>query len=375
MSTLHFAEKIACLRHERKITQEQLANFIGVTKSSVSKWENSQSLPDITLLPQLATFFNVTVDELLGYEPQLSKEQIQKLYEQLAIAFASRPFPEAMEESRELVRRYYSCFPFLQQVCVLWMNHFPLAGTDKEQKEILKEAKELCEHIMNNSKEPRICEETRDMRAMFDLLLGNPLEVIEALEDHILIGKFSDSNDGILIQAYQMAGQMENAISQTQISMYLRLIGLVGNTVQYLNVCATDLSICEETLRRVDCVIEAYELSTLHPNTVGQLEYQAALVFMMHKEQEKAMERLEKYVKLVCHMLKEDNMQLHGDGYFYCLDEWIERLQLGAMPPRHRELVAKDAVQTLLHPLFQELAEREDFIRLQEKIKGEKGYE
>lgn len=103
MDRLHLAEQLIYLRHERKITQEQLADFIGVTKASVSKWENRQSLPDMTLLPQLATFFNVTVDELLGYEPQLSKEQIQKLYLELAEAFASRPFDAAMKESRELV--------------------------------------------------------------------------------------------------------------------------------------------------------------------------------------------------------------------------------------------------------------------------------
>lgn len=62
-------------------------------------------------------------------------------------------------------------------------------------------------------------------------------------------------------------------------------------------------------------------------------------------------------------------MKLHGDKYFYCLEQWIDKLHLGAIPPRHRELVAKDALQTLSHPLFQELAGREDFIRLQEQIK------
>ena len=49
-----------------------------VTKASVSKWESGQSYPNILLLPKLATFFNVTVDELIGYEPQLSLEQIKK---------------------------------------------------------------------------------------------------------------------------------------------------------------------------------------------------------------------------------------------------------------------------------------------------------
>ena len=90
MNALNLAENIIRLRHDKKITQEQLADFVGVTKASVSKWETKQSMPDILLLPQLAAFFDVTIDELLGYEPQLSKEQMQKIYLELASDFFSR---------------------------------------------------------------------------------------------------------------------------------------------------------------------------------------------------------------------------------------------------------------------------------------------
>ena len=78
---LKIAENIYQRRKEKNITQEELADFMMVTKASVSKWETGQSYPDILLLPKLATFFNVTVDELIGYEPQLSLEQIKKIYE------------------------------------------------------------------------------------------------------------------------------------------------------------------------------------------------------------------------------------------------------------------------------------------------------
>ena len=60
MNALNLAENIIRLCHDKKITQEQLADFVGVTKASVSKWETKQSMPDILLLPQLAAFFDVT---------------------------------------------------------------------------------------------------------------------------------------------------------------------------------------------------------------------------------------------------------------------------------------------------------------------------
>ena len=58
-------------RHKRGITQEELATHIGVSKGAVSKWETNSSLPDISLLPQLASYFDITIDELIGYEPQM----------------------------------------------------------------------------------------------------------------------------------------------------------------------------------------------------------------------------------------------------------------------------------------------------------------
>ena len=64
---LNFASRILKLRLEKGVTQEDLANFVGITKASVSKWENAISMPDISLLPRIATYFGVSIDDLLGY--------------------------------------------------------------------------------------------------------------------------------------------------------------------------------------------------------------------------------------------------------------------------------------------------------------------
>lgn len=57
---------IAKLRRQKEMTQEELASIIGVSAQSVSKWENSTTMPDITLLPILADTFGVTIDSLFG---------------------------------------------------------------------------------------------------------------------------------------------------------------------------------------------------------------------------------------------------------------------------------------------------------------------
>ena len=62
--------RIASHRKRMKLTQEQLAESLGVTAQAVSKWENDQSCPDINMLPKLAQLFGVSVDSLLGNETQ-----------------------------------------------------------------------------------------------------------------------------------------------------------------------------------------------------------------------------------------------------------------------------------------------------------------
>ena len=58
-------KRIAHLRKEKGLTQEELAGHMGISPQAVSKWENDQTCPDISALPKLARLFGVTVDELL----------------------------------------------------------------------------------------------------------------------------------------------------------------------------------------------------------------------------------------------------------------------------------------------------------------------
>lgn len=63
---LSIGKRIAQLRRARGMKQEDLANALGVSPQAVSKWENDQTCPDISALPQLAKLLGVTTDELLG---------------------------------------------------------------------------------------------------------------------------------------------------------------------------------------------------------------------------------------------------------------------------------------------------------------------
>ncbi|MBQ8185791.1 MAG: helix-turn-helix transcriptional regulator, partial [Clostridia bacterium] len=76
---LHFAERLKKYRRECDMTQEELAQKIGISHQSMSKWERGDGLPDVTLLPRIAGCFGVSIDALLGYD-EITKEEDFKIY-------------------------------------------------------------------------------------------------------------------------------------------------------------------------------------------------------------------------------------------------------------------------------------------------------
>ena len=89
-----FAQRIITLRKELSMTQEQLAQELGITAQAVSKWETGQSYPDITLLPKLAEVFHVRVDELLGVAQQQDEEAEEDASEDSASAPLDLPWDD-----------------------------------------------------------------------------------------------------------------------------------------------------------------------------------------------------------------------------------------------------------------------------------------
>lgn len=68
-------QRIAQYRKSLNITQEVLAQKLGVTNQAVSKWESDQCCPDVTLLPKIADIFGITIDELFGRKVQPKNEE------------------------------------------------------------------------------------------------------------------------------------------------------------------------------------------------------------------------------------------------------------------------------------------------------------
>ncbi len=78
---MEIGKQIKTLRVQKGVTQEELANHLGISYQAVSKWENDITLPDIQLLPILAVYFGVTIDELFEISNESQIQRIENMLE------------------------------------------------------------------------------------------------------------------------------------------------------------------------------------------------------------------------------------------------------------------------------------------------------
>ncbi len=366
MHDITIAKTILTKRRERGLTQDELADFFGVTKASVSKWEKGQSYPDISLLPRIAAFFGISIDEVMGYTPQLEKEEIKNLYLRFATGFSAKPFGDVMAEVRAAIKSYYTCYPFLLQMVILIMNHFPLAQAGEEQAAALEDALTLCRRIKAESGDISLERQANTMEAALNLMQNRPGEVVELLSG--TTNQPFAQDEMLLASAYEQQGDEQAARQTLQVASYQLLLHLVGSAVKLLPLYQHDSARFDEILRRNLAVADAFELDALHPNALIQLTITAALCLAGQGDCERALALLERSVEAYEHF--EFPAILHGDDYFDLIDSLFETYDLGENAPRDIKLVKKDFLGILEHPAFASLFERPEYKRLLARAKA-----
>ena len=100
---LKLAENIKRMRKEKGLTQEALADALGVTVGAVYKWEAELSNPELPMLVKLADLFDTSVDTLLGYEVADNRRQeiINRIY-----AYSAKKDKRAIEEAEMALAKY-----------------------------------------------------------------------------------------------------------------------------------------------------------------------------------------------------------------------------------------------------------------------------
>lgn len=102
---VQIGEKIRNLRKQRNLSQEVLAQYLGVSFQAVSKWENGAALPDVTMIPAIASFFEVSTDELFDFNRLETDRKVQQACWDIAEYRYTEP-ERAEEDLRKLLKQY-----------------------------------------------------------------------------------------------------------------------------------------------------------------------------------------------------------------------------------------------------------------------------
>lgn len=344
MKEINIARTLIDKRKEKGITQEELAKYIGISKASVSKWETGQSYPDITFLPQLATYFNISIDDLMGYEPQMSKEEICKLYNKLASDFTSKPYDDVLNNCRKIIKKYYACFPLLLQMGVLIFFHSNLSKDINKTTDLIIEAKKLFIRVKKESNDLQLIKQAQYMEANCYIALRDSQAAIELLED---MNKPLLAIENLLAVSYQMAGKINEAKSTLQIGIYQYVVSLFSLFPFYLMLCINEPKRYEEILHRAFLIEEAFSMKELLPAASIELYVIAAHGYILQGNSEKSLNMLQKCTELLTRDIYK--LEPHGDDFFDSIDYWLNKLDLGGGLIKSKSTIKQDIVDLVVN--------------------------
>ncbi len=179
---LKIGQTIARLRRERGITQEQLANAIGVSVAAVSKWETGQTCPDIALLPAIAEYFTVSIDALMDFRISERYAQLEEIKAKLSEYRRTGDFNAALPVAMDALSRYPNDFDLMLSAANFLFSKGTSGIPEDEKAEVLKECMRYLQAVMKACPEERMVNEAWDLLANVYHALGEYDKAIDALE-------------------------------------------------------------------------------------------------------------------------------------------------------------------------------------------------
>jgi len=228
---INIADNLKRLRKQREITQEDLADFIGVSFQAVSKWERGEGYPDITILPALANFFDVTLDELVGMNEIKDAKKLEKIKEQY-----NRINGVTIKEKIELLRDGLKTFPnnywLLSELayCLCSKTDY---YTEEPKKKNNEEAIKIYERILEFCTDTEI---RNRAQANMCLSLNYVGEKDKAIELAKKLPRFGETRESIL--TFVLNGKEK--IKQHQENIFLFTFGLSDNIQRLVSQAEND---------------------------------------------------------------------------------------------------------------------------------------
>ncbi len=189
---LSLGSNISKLRKEHSMTQEQLAEALGVTFASVSKWERGVATPELGLIAEMADLFGVSLDALVGFE--MLNSSADALEKRIFDLQRQKKYDEAVIEAEKALLRYPNDFKIVYRAGELYI----VSGTETQNKEHLYRSIELLERstlLLSQNTDASVSEVSiQNAIAQCCILLGETKKGINILKKYNVCG----TNDALI---------------------------------------------------------------------------------------------------------------------------------------------------------------------------------
>lgn len=203
---MNIAEVIRKYRKEAGLTQEEMANRLGVTTPAVNKWENGNSNPDIELLAPIARLLHISLDTLMSFHEELAPSEIGDMIREMDTMFISEGFETVYEWASDKIKEYPNCNMLIWQVAVM-LDARRLTDVTIDSEKYAEQINAWYELVLKD-------EDEKIKRHAADSLFGFYLRKKEYVKAEGYLQYFSDNDPMKKIyqgRLYKEQGDKENA--------------------------------------------------------------------------------------------------------------------------------------------------------------------
>lgn len=281
---LNIGKNIKSLRTQRGITQETLANRIGVAPQSVSKWERGEGYPDITFLMPLAEYFGVSLDTLMGIDMEKTEQHIsEKIREIEHLRHLGKH-----EEKNAIIRELYAEHPFDFRVIAHYVDL--LCKTPCENHETIES---LCQYVLDEC----------NIDAVRYDIIASAIEMYSGIDEYekaeayiSRLPKLWNSQEFAHCQIYPAGDKRDNQAMAAFLDAAMeRVIWMMYCTAVNRNDFTTEeqIGILERTWAVADAVYPDFDCDVCHSG-LADVGFALFRRYTMLGQQDKALDALER---------------------------------------------------------------------------------
>ncbi|MGN0629473.1 MAG: helix-turn-helix domain-containing protein [Oscillospiraceae bacterium] len=220
---MNLSENIRKTRKEKSLTQEQLAEAMGVSAASVSKWETGQAAPELSVLSELADFFEMSVDTLIGHE--ISPCRMEEIITGANNFVSDGQYGKASDTAEKLVRRYPNSYKAVENASNVFQNIAVLTMDSSYTERAVELTKRLFSLLDDG-----------DVIKRFELLkkLANQYELMEnwdMAQKYYKESNVGGANNRALSRCLANAGKNEEALAAVSDVFYSSLFDMITDTL------------------------------------------------------------------------------------------------------------------------------------------------